>query len=144
MSRLVTGGRNSRIWRVASGERAFALKQYPSRRDDPRDRLATEVGALRLMERHGIDAVPRVLGVDGERGYALLSWIDGSDVAEVSDADIDAAIVFLTAIHGLRAAPWAAEQPPAAEACLSGSEIERQIQGRLARLRDSRRATSMN
>jgi hypothetical protein len=137
VSRLVTGGRNSRIWRVASGDRAFALKQYPSRRDDPRDRLAIEVGALRLMERHGIDTVPRVVGVDGERGYALLSWIEGNDVNDVSDADIDAAIVFLTTIHGLRAAPWAAEQPPAAEACLNGREIERQIQGRLTRLRDA-------
>ncbi len=135
VSRFVTGGRNSRIWRVASGARAFALKQYPSRRGDPRDRLATEAGALRLMERYGIDTVPRVLGVDGERGYALLSWIDGSDVAEVGDADIDAAVIFLAAIHGLRATPWAAEQPPAAEACRCGGEIERQIQGRLARLR---------
>ena len=139
VSRLVTGGRNSRIWRVVSGGRAFALKQYPSRRDDPRDRLATEVGALRLMERCGIETVPRVLGVDGERGFALLSWIDGSDVAEVSDADIDAAIVFLTAVHGLRAAPWAAEQPPAAEACLCGRQIEQQIQERLARFRDTAR-----
>jgi hypothetical protein len=137
VSRLVTGGRNSRIWRVASGGRGFALKQYPSRRDDRRDRLATEVGALRLMERHGLVTVPRVLGVDAEHGYALLSWIDGRDVTEVSDADIDAAIVFLNAIHGLRAAIWAAEQPPAAEACLNGSEIERQIQGRLTQLRDS-------
>jgi hypothetical protein len=135
VSRLVTGGRNSRIWRVAGGGRAFALKQYPSRRDDPRDRLSTEVGALRLMERFRIDTVPRVIGVDGERGYALLSWIDGSDVAEVSDADIDAAIVFLTATHGLRAAPWAAEQPLAAEACLCGREIVQQIEGRSARLR---------
>jgi hypothetical protein len=135
VSRLVTGGRNSRIWRVASGARAFALKQYPSRRDDPRDRLATEVGALRLMERYRIDAVPRVLGVDRERGYALLGWIDGSDVTDVNDADIDTAVVFLAAIHGLRSTPWAAEQPPAAEACLCGREIERQIQGRLARLR---------
>jgi hypothetical protein len=139
VSRLVTGGRNSRIWRVTSGERAFALKQYPSRRDDPRDRLSTEVGALRLMERYRIGTVPRVLGVDAEHGYALLNWIDGSDVDAVSCADIDAAVVFLTAIHGLRAAPWAAEQPPAAEACLCGREIERQIQGRLARLRDTAR-----
>jgi hypothetical protein len=139
VSRLVTGGRNSRIWRVASGKRAFALKQYPSRRDDPRDRLSTEVGALRLMERYRIDTVPRVLSVDGEHGYALLSWIDGSDVNEVSDADIDAAIVFLTAIHGLRAAPWAADQPPAAEACLCGREIAQQIQGRLAGLLDAAR-----
>jgi hypothetical protein len=136
ISRLATGGRNSRIWRVESGERAFALKQYPSRRDDPRDRLATEAGALRLMERYGIDTVPRVLGVDGERGYALLSWIDGSDVTTIGDADVDAAVAFLAAIHGLRATPWAAQQPAAAEACLSGWETERQIAGRLSRLRD--------
>jgi len=136
VDRLVTAGRNSRIWRVRSGERIFALKQYPSRLNDPRDRLSTEVGALRLMERYAVDRVPRVLGVDSEHGYTLLSWVEGSNVTEVQDADIDAAIIFLTAIHGLRATPWAAEQPPAAEACLCGREIERQIEGRLARLRN--------
>jgi hypothetical protein len=125
---------------VDSDGRAFALKQYPSRRDDPRDRLATEVGALHLMERYGIDTVPRVVGVDGAHGYALLSWIDGSDVTAISDADVDAAVAFLGAIHGLRATPWAAEEPPAAEACLSGDEIERQIRGRLARLREVARS----
>jgi hypothetical protein len=135
VSRLVTGGRNSRIWCVRSGEGAFALKQYPPRGDEPRDRLATEVGALRLMERYRIDTVPRVLGVDRERGYALLSWIDAHDVTAVGNADIDAAVAFLCTIHGLRSAPWAAEQL-AAEACLCGREIERQIEGRLVRLRE--------
>jgi hypothetical protein len=135
VSRFMTGGRNSRIWRVRSGERAFALKQYPPRRDDPRDRLSTEVGALRLMERHRIDMVPRVLGVDREQGYALLSWIDGSDVTEPRDADIDAAVGFLLAIHGLRTGADAAEQPLAAEACLCGEELERQIVERLTQLR---------
>ena len=77
VSHLVTGGRNSRIWRITSGGRAFALKQYPSRRDDPRDRLSTEVGALRLMERHGIDTVPRVLGV----GYDTISDILNNNLA---------------------------------------------------------------
>lgn len=133
---LNTGGRNSRIWCVHSGGRDFALKQYPTRRRDPRDRLSTEVGALRLMERYRIDTVPRVLGVDDERGYALLSWIYGSDVIDVREADIDAAVTFLAAIHVLRATPWAAGQPLAAEACLCGDEIERQIRQRLARLRE--------
>ena len=140
VSRLATGGRNSRIWRVESGERAFALKQYPSRRDDPRDRLNTEVGALRLMERYRIDTVPRVVGIDSEHGYALLSWIEGRDVTAIGDADVDAAVAFLTAIHALRTTPWAAEQPPAAEACLCGFEIEQQISGRLARLREVARS----
>ena len=132
----MAGGRNSRIYHVRSGAKEFALKQYPSRADDPRDRLSTEVGALTLMERYRIDTVPRVAGVDRERGFALLSWIDGVPVTEISGTDIEAAAHFLAAIHALRTTPWAKEQPAAAEACLSGAEIERQITARLARLRD--------
>src|SRR5262249_21947167 len=134
---LVARGRNSRIYHVQAGKREFALKQYPSRTDDPRDRLSTEVGALNLMERHNIDSVPRVAGVDRARGFALLSWIDGTAVIEIVDADIDAAVHFLAAVHTLRNSPWAKEQPAAAEACLSGAEIERQIRDRLTRFQKS-------
>jgi hypothetical protein len=125
------GGRNSRIYRIDCGGRRFALKQYPSRRDDARDRLGTEVGALSLMERCNVADVPRVVGLDRPRGYALLTWVDGAAVADISDADIDAAIAFLGAVHALRRVPAAAEQPAAAEACLSGNEIARQIEARL-------------
>jgi hypothetical protein len=135
VSRLLTGGRNSRIWRVRNGDRAFALKQYPSRQYDPRDRLMTETGALQLMERYAINTVPRVLGIDGERGFALLSWIDGSDVTDVSSDDVDAAVNFLSAVHALRTTSWAERQPLASEACLSGQEIARQIGVRLAKFR---------
>jgi hypothetical protein len=131
LSRILASGRNSRIYRVCSGERVFALKQYPSRRDDPRDRLSTEVGALRLMELCSVNDIPRVVGVDPQHGYALLTWIDGSQVGEVNDADIDAALGFLEAIHGLRREPDVSDQPQAAEACLAGAEIERQIEARL-------------
>jgi hypothetical protein len=130
----IGGGRNSRVFCVNSNGRSFALKQYPSRDDDPRDRLATEVGALRLMEHYRIEVVPRVVAVDAGRGFALLSWIDGAAVGDVSDSDIDAAVAFLATIHGLRKTSWAMQQPAAAEACLAGSEIERQIAMRLDRL----------
>lgn len=135
LNRVVGGGRNSRIWRVRSSDGIFALKQYPPRHNDPRDRLSTEVGALRLLERHHIDAVPRVLGVDDQRGYALLSWIAGGDVVEIGNDDVDAAIEFLAAIHALRGRPCSALQPLAAEACLSGREILRQVSERLTKLR---------
>jgi Phosphotransferase enzyme family len=134
IERLLTGGRNSRIYHVRSGAKEFALKQYPSHADDPRDRLSTEVGALTLMERYRIATVPRVAGVDHERGFALLSWIDGTPVTAISRRDVEAAAHFLSAIHALRATPWAKEQPSAAEACFSGAEIERQIRTRLERL----------
>jgi hypothetical protein len=128
---LAAGGRNSRIYRVDCGARNFALKEYPSRQADARDRLGTEVGALTLMERCNVSDVPRVVGVDRHHGYALLTWIEGAAVGEVTDADVDAALAFLGAIHALRRTPWAAEQPAAAEACLSGAEIRRQIDARI-------------
>src|ERR1700722_12533003 len=71
----IGGGRNSRVFHVHSNGRSFALKQYPSRDEDPRDRLGTEVGALRLMELSGFEVVPRVVATDARRGFALLSWI---------------------------------------------------------------------
>jgi hypothetical protein len=132
---LQSGGRNSRIYRVDCGGKCYALKQYPSRQFDPRDRLATEVGALQLMEQAGLGGVPRVIAVDGEQGYALLSWLDGAVPTEIGDPDVDAAAAFLGAIHRMRVAPWATRQGAAAEACLSGAEIERQLSARLARLR---------
>jgi len=132
---LPSGGRNSRIYRVECGGSVYALKQYPSKELDPRDRLATEVGALRLMEQAAMAAVPRAIAVDREQGYALLSWLEGSVPTELGDADIDAAVAFLGAIHALRETPWASQQPAATEACLSGAEIERQLSVRLARLR---------
>jgi len=134
LRQLASGGRNSRIYRVDSGGRSYALKQYPSREFDPRNRLATEVGALRLMEQAGLGGVPRVVAVAPEQGYALLSWIEGAVPDALGDSDIDAAASFLGAIHALRMAPWAMQQPAAAEACLSPAEIARQLAARRSHL----------
>jgi fructosamine-3-kinase len=131
---LQSGGRNSRIYRVDSDGVTYALKQYPSKEFDPRDRLATEVGALRLMAQAELATVPRVIAVDRERGYALLSWLEGAVPDQLTDGDINAAVSFLGAIHALRTTQWAGQQPAAAEACLSGTEIGRQLSARRARL----------
>ena len=143
VNRFAGGGLNSRIYNVRFKEEEFALKQYPLSAADTADRLAAEVGALRLMERQRIDGVPRVVGVDRDRGYALLTWIDGSLVREPTNADVDAALAFLETIHGLRRIPWSADMPPAAEACLSGAEIDRQIGRRFARLQSLESETEL-
>jgi hypothetical protein len=126
-------GRNSRVYRVCAGAETFALKRYPARESDHHDRLATEHEALRLLERHRIAGVPLVLAVDRGENFALLSWVEGSAVDDVGDADVDAALAFLAAVHALRRT--AEFGPQAAEACLSGSEILAQIRRRLDALR---------
>ncbi|HEX4504291.1 MAG TPA: aminoglycoside phosphotransferase family protein [Alphaproteobacteria bacterium] len=127
----VGGGRNSRVYRVRSNGTDYALKQYPPRSGDPRDRLGTEAKALRLMERHGIARVPRFLATDERHGFSLLSWLDGEPVDAPMAADIDQAAGFLASLHAHRHDDPAAALPPASEACLSGREIVRQIRARL-------------
>jgi hypothetical protein len=131
----VAGGRNSRVYRVESGGRLFALKRYPSLADDPRDRLATEVDALALMAARRLANVPRVIAVDRERNFALLSWLDGARITCVGDSDVDLAAAFLAIIHAMRGGAAAGFQRDAAEACFSGTEVEAQIRRRLAALR---------
>jgi hypothetical protein len=131
----VNSGRNSRVYRVACAGRAYALKQYPTGNEDPRDRLGTEVAALGLMERHGIGRVPRVLAVDRKQGFALLTWLEGVPVAELDERDVDAAAAFLATLHALRRGGEFAPDRLASEACLSRAEIIRQLELRRARLR---------
>ncbi|MBV8334339.1 MAG: aminoglycoside phosphotransferase family protein [Alphaproteobacteria bacterium] len=130
----IRGGRNSRVYRVRRGGECFAVKHYPRRDNDSRDRLKTEFGALLFMERHGINAVPRALAIDPERRYALLSWIDGNAIEVADESDIDLAATFLVALHGLAGVAGSELQPLGAEACLSGIEVVAQLGRRLARL----------
>jgi hypothetical protein len=127
-------GRNSGIFRVSHGGAAFALKQYPPRRDGERNRATVESAALAFMTGHGIAVVPRVIAADADQGYALLEWIDGAAIAAPGAPDIDAACDFLEAIARVGDRAEAAALPPAAEACLSGEEILAQIDTRLRRL----------
>lgn len=131
----VGGGRNSRVFRLDSEAGVYALKQYPARQDDPRDRLGTEAAALRWMEERDLTMVPRLIATDRDNNFALLSWADGVLVREVGESDIDQAAEFLGKLHALRATPAIPVSHLATEACLSGAEIERQINARVAHLR---------
>jgi len=128
------GGGNSRLYRVDAAGRSYALKSYPPKGDDPRDRLGVECRALGFMAAHGVACVPRLFASDAAQGFGLFEWIDGAVVTDPGVADIDQAVAFLAAIRTLGAVPGADRMPSASEACLSGAEIVRQITARSARL----------
>lgn len=132
--RRIGGGRNSRVFRVETADRVFALKKYPSIEDDPRDRLGVETNALRWMAKHQLDMVPRVIATDTISNSALLSWAEGSVVRDVVASDIDQAVDFLTALEGHLGSQEFPANHLASEACLSGAEIERQLRKRVAAL----------
>lgn len=130
----VGGGRNSRVFRADTERGPFALKEYPSRADDPRDRQGVEATALRWMGEHGLDMVPRLVAVDRDNNFSLLSWAEGALVRSVGEPDIDQAVAFLSTLHGLRRSATFPETHLATEACLSGAEIERQVRRRAEHL----------
>jgi hypothetical protein len=129
-------GGNSRIYRVRCGEQqVFALKCYPPRDQDSRDRAGTEFKALRFLERHCAGRAPLAYAVDAKGGYLLLEWIEGSQVAEIGPGEVDVAVNFLGSIFNASAQPEARNMLPASEACLSGEGIVHQLLDREAKLR---------
>jgi len=134
VERVRGAGRNSGVYRVRADEAVYALKQYPPRRANDRDRATVEFATLRFLIGHGVTTVPRPIAVDTACGYLLLEWIEGEPVESPGAADIATAGDFLGTIHALRGADDAAVLPMAAEACISAAETVAQIERRLVRL----------
>jgi len=130
----IGGGRNSRVFRLEAGDgpRA-ALKRYFRHPGDPRDRLATEFGALAFCHRHGLP-VPRPLAKDPGMDVALYEWVDGAPVETPDRADADAAVAFLLRLRGLAGEAGTAAMPAASEACFSFRALEANLQARLGPL----------
>jgi hypothetical protein len=125
-------GANSRVLRVTTPTRTLGLKCYPHRPGDSRDRLDVEWRALRFLQGIGLEAVPEALGRDDVNRLMLMEWIEGELVSTQSPADLDAAAGFITSIFRASNEARAASFTLASEACLSASEINRQIEARLA------------
>jgi hypothetical protein len=101
-------------------------KIYKRSPADPRDRLRHETQFLRLLERAGIDCVPRVLAVDEEAGAALHTLMPGRAWPERVPAPATVWAQFSDFLAHLQrvaaALPAASELPLAAEAALSIQE----------------------
>ncbi len=128
----VAGGGNNRVYRVACSGNSYALKHYPPRPEDPRERLTVEFEALRFLEAQGVAQVPRAIAADSDNGLGLYSWESGVPIAAPGATEVDAALDLVAKLHALaRPAPSLA---PASEACLSGRAVADQTAWRLRRL----------
>jgi hypothetical protein len=127
-------GANSHVMRVTTPSRTLALKCYPHRPGDPRDRLDVEWRALRFLRGIGLEAVPEALGRDDANRLMLMEWIEGQLVDTHGPADIDAAVRFIAHIFQASTTAQTVGFTLASEACLSVAEINRQIETRLAAL----------
>lgn len=128
-------GGNNRLYCVQAGDgQRYALKSYLGEANDNRDRIGAECAGLAFAWGHGLRRIPCFVASDPQAGLALFEWIDGQPVAAPSEADVDAALAFLTDLRRLRDLAGAEALPAASEACLSADELRRQITRRRARL----------
>lgn len=133
----VAGGGNNRVYRVVCSGQSYALKHYPPRAGDPRERLAIEFKALRFLEAQGVPSVPRAIAADHDEGLGLYTWEAGEPVTAPGTTEVDAALDLVARLHALAtSAPAAVALAPASEACLSGHAVVDQTAGRLCRLSD--------
>jgi hypothetical protein len=128
-------GANSRVFRVDLPTRRLALKSYPERRGDARDRLETEWTALHFFRSRGLLAVPTPIARDAKRRLMLMEWIGGENVAAHGRSDLEDAISFVVRIFDLSRDAGIPRFASASEACFSPAEILRQIDARLSELR---------
>lgn len=132
--RAVAGGGNSRLFQLSSTNGDYAVKLFGPVGADGRDRFAVEFAALDFMRRHGVTAIPALHGGNDVLRAILLEWLPQPVAMPAGAPEVAQALQFLEQLHGLREAVDAEVLPPASEACLSGQEICRQIEVRLARL----------
>jgi hypothetical protein len=124
-------GANSRIYRVKLATSFVALKIYPHRPEDDRDRLETEWNTLTFLRSRGVDTVPAPIARDDDKRLMLMEWIDGEIVVHHRRSELDHALSFIKKIFELSDDPDARQFKLASEACLSAAVILRQIEVRL-------------
>jgi len=129
--RPIFGGGNNRLYQVTDSEgQRFAIKFYPDVSLDSRPRLQAEVSACQLLRK--LDVTPSLRWYDQRLNFAIFDWIDGVS-PDIDDDHLRQATEF---IGQLRTIFQVARQSfaPASEACLSISELLRQIDNRISNL----------
>lgn len=130
-------GANSRILKVASGGKTYALKFYRDGAVERCSRLNAESKALLFMAENQVVDVPRLIATDMEANCALMEWLDGSTVESIRPNDIQQTCRFIEKLHDLRHADSAGKIAPGVDQCLSGADVVQQLNSRLACLRQS-------
>lgn len=76
------GGGNNRTYRVETEAGIFAVKQYFSHPDDPRDRLGAEFTFLTYAHQVAHGMVPKPIALIPKQNMALYEFIEGEKVRQ--------------------------------------------------------------
>ena len=129
------GRGNSRVFKLTGRfSSRYLLKIYPDRQLDSRPRLETEFAASQeLLNRMYPVAAPII--TDKNLGWSIFKWVEGESIEYPDEQFLSCASKFIQRLyfdsHKMQAFDHFSL---ASEACLSGSEIIKQIQQRIQKL----------
>jgi len=118
----VPGGINSEAFKILTDHsNEYFGKIYRFRKEESRERLATEFSGLTFLWQNGVKNIPEPLLASEEDGLAIYRFIKGSKIkpGEINAADIDESADFAVQVHSLAGLKGADNQPIAREACFS-------------------------
>jgi len=127
------GRGNSAIYKLCLTDgRDLVLKVYSQ--CGYHDRLKTEFDSSTMLKELGFNRAQSPVACNHKLGVAAYEWIDGQAVDKYGEGEINQALSFLQLLNDCRVRSEFVNFPLAADACLSGLDIEKQIKRRLSQL----------
>jgi len=135
--RRVPGAFNCDAYAVETrNKKKYLVKRYKTKKNDKRNRLATEFGGLSFLWRNGIRNIPRPVAVDWANRIAAYSFIEGKKLKgkAIKLKDVMASAKIIGQMSHLGGKKGASTQPTASEACFSIKAYLDNVEQRMARL----------
>ena len=134
---LKKGQGNSRTYKLIGEQQDYMLKIYPDRQHDPRPRIETEAITCQTLFSKNY-AVPECIITNTHLGWGIYSWVNGKPIEQINQVFLEKAFDFIQKLFSDSRSEINQLSKifnEASEACLSGSEIYRQIETRREKLK---------
>ena len=131
----VKGRGNSKVFKIKTKNKNFALKLYPDKNLDHRKRQQIEFEALNLLMREGFKNIPSTEFKNDELNISAFTWIEGNEPKRLNQDHINQAVKFIKKLKKISLRNNF-KNKKASEACLSYNELIRQISHKKVNLLD--------
>ena len=91
----VEGRGNSKIFKIVTKNQKFALKLYPDKNLDYRERQQIEFDALNLLKKESFRNIPSTVFKNDQLNISAFTWIEGTEPKILNKDHINEAIKFI-------------------------------------------------
>ena len=129
----INGRGNSEIYKaILDDYKDVIIKIYPQTRNH--DRIVSEYLGIKNLYKIGFENIQKPVGVNKKIGIAMYQYINGNEVSSYNISDLQQVLDLLSKLHDNRKDKLFSKFQLASDACLSGKDIEGQIDYRLNKL----------